>query len=49
MIEVNALGDVCPVPVIKARKALKQIENDGAVLVIVDNEISRENLEKIGF
>ncbi|AND84602.1 sulfurtransferase-like selenium metabolism protein YedF [Clostridium tyrobutyricum] len=47
MIEVNALGDVCPVPVIKARKALKQIENDGAVLVIVDNEISRENLEKM--
>lgn len=47
MIEINALGDVCPVPVIKARKALKQIENDGAVLVIVDNEISRENLEKM--
>lgn len=47
MIKVNALGDVCPVPVIKARKALKQIENDGAVIVVVDNEISRENLEKM--
>lgn len=47
MIEINALGDVCPVPVIKAKKALKQIEGNGAVLVVVDNEISRENLEKM--
>lgn len=46
MIEVNAVGLVCPVPVIMTKKALNTIE-EGEVSILVDNETSKENLEKL--
>ena len=30
-IEVNAMGDACPLPVVKTLKALKKLEGEGAV------------------
>ncbi len=47
MIKVDARGELCPIPVIKAKKALKEIEKDGVIQVVVDNEIAKENLEKM--
>ncbi|MDF2504179.1 MAG: selenium metabolism protein, partial [Clostridium sp.] len=47
MIKIDAKGDVCPIPIIKTKKELKNIEKNGTVLVIVDNEIAKENLEKM--
>lgn len=47
MIKVDARGELCPIPVIKAKKALKEIEKDGVIQVTVDNEIAKENLEKM--
>jgi selenium metabolism protein YedF len=44
MLKINAIGDVCPIPVIKAKKALK--ENSG-IMVTVDNEIATQNLAKM--
>lgn len=46
MIKVNAVGEVCPKPVIMTKKALKEIES-GVVEVSVDNETSKENVEKM--
>ena len=46
MLEVNAIGLVCPVPVIMTKKALNTIE-EGEVSVLVDNETAKENLEKL--
>lgn len=46
MIKVNAIGEVCPKPVIMTKKALKEIKN-GIVEVSVDNETSKENVEKM--
>lgn len=46
MLEVNAVGLVCPVPVIMTKKALNTIE-EGEVSILVDNETSKENLEKL--
>lgn len=46
MIKVNAVGEVCPKPVIMTKKALKEIKN-GIVEVSVDNETSKENVEKM--
>ena len=31
-IEVNAMGDACPLPVVKTLKALKQLDGEGAVV-----------------
>lgn len=47
MKTVNALGKICPVPVIMAKKTLR--ENNGAddVMLIVDNEVSTQNLTKL--
>lgn len=46
MIKVDAIGQVCPVPIIMTKNALKDIE-EGQVEVSVDNKVSLENLEKM--
>ena len=45
-IEVDARGLNCPLPVIKTKKELDNI-NDGIVVTIVDNEIAKENILKL--
>ena len=44
MITINAIGDACPLPVIKVKNALKTNES---VQISVDNEIATQNLEKM--
>lgn len=46
MIKVDARGLTCPMPIIKTKKALKEIEI-GEVEILVDNDTSKENLEKM--
>ena len=42
---INAMGEACPMPVVKAKKAF----NEGAtgVEISVDNKVAVENLEKL--
>ena len=47
MITVNAIGDACPVPVVKTRKAMETIKGPEVVETLVDNEIAVENLKKM--
>jgi len=44
MFKIDAIGDVCPLPVIKVKKALK---DHAEVMIIVDNEIATQNLAKM--
>ncbi len=46
-IEVNAIGDQCPIPVVKAKKAIDQAEPGSRIVVHVDNEIAVQNLTKM--
>ena len=39
-ITVNAIGDPCPIPVIKATKALNEMQEAGILEVHVDNEVA---------
>lgn len=45
MKQVNAIGDTCPLPVIKTKKALGEMES-GQLEVLVDNEIAVQNIQK---
>lgn len=47
MIKVNAMGDACPIPVIKTKKALDALTGADTVEVLVDNEIAVQNLTKM--
>lgn len=47
MIKVNAIGDTCPIPVIKTKNAIKGMNGTGVVEVLVDNEIAVQNLTKM--
>lgn len=47
MIHVNALGDACPIPVVKTKNAIKQMPGGGQVCILVDNEIAVQNLTKM--
>lgn len=47
MIKVNAMGDACPLPVVKAKNAIKELGGAGTVEVKVDNEIAVQNLGKM--
>jgi selenium metabolism protein YedF len=44
---IDALGKPCPIPVIEAKKALRKAAPGEGVQVLVDNDISRQNLEKM--
>ena len=44
---VDAVGDQCPIPVVKATKALREMREPGALEVRVDNEIAVQNLTRM--
>lgn len=46
-VVVNAVGDQCPIPVVKATKALKNMTEAGVLEIHVDNEIAVQNLTKL--
>lgn len=46
-IVVDARGDQCPIPVVKAKKALESLGGAGCVEVLVDNEIAVQNLTRM--
>ena len=47
MLKVDARGDACPLPVVKAKKAIAELNGIGEVEVLVDNEIAVQNLTKM--
>jgi len=51
MNRINCVGDICPVPVIKTKKALAEATVSGATFegleVAVDNEIAVQNISKL--
>ena len=47
MIQVNAVGDACPIPVVKTLQALKSLTGAGSVETLVDNRIAVENLTRL--
>lgn len=47
MITVNAMGDNCPIPVIKTKKAMQEITGPETIEVLVDNEIAVQNVTKM--
>jgi len=44
---VNALGEQCPIPVVKATRALREMSEPGTLEVHVDNEIAVQNLTRM--
>jgi selenium metabolism protein YedF len=44
---VNALGEQCPIPVVKATRALREMRQPGELEVRVDNEIAVQNLQRM--
>lgn len=47
MITVNAIGDNCPIPVIKTKKAMQELQGPETIEVLVDNEIAVQNVTKM--
>lgn len=46
-IKVNAMGDACPIPVVKTRSAIAQLGGAGSVETLVDNMTAVENLKRL--
>lgn len=46
MIKVNAMGDNCPIPVIKTKKAMQEVTGPEVIEVAVDNEVAVQNVTK---
>ncbi len=45
---VDAMGDACPIPVVKTKNAIKELNGQpGIIEVLVDNEIAVQNLTKM--
>lgn len=46
-ITVDAIGQQCPIPVVKATRALGEMTEPGILEVLVDNEIAVQNLQRM--
>lgn len=46
-VVVNAIGEQCPIPVVKATRALREMTGPGTLEVHVDNEIAVQNLTRM--
>ena len=46
-VKINAVGDQCPIPVVKATKAIKEFREAGTLEVQVGNEIAIQNLTRL--
>lgn len=46
-VVVNAVGEQCPIPVVKAARALREMREAGTLEVRVDNEIAVQNLTRM--
>ena len=44
MIKVNAIGDACPIPVVKTLNAIKALNGPDVIETLVDNETAVQNL-----
>lgn len=47
MITVNAMGDACPIPVVKTKKAIQTRCEETYIEVLVDNETAMNNVSKM--
>jgi len=47
MIRVNAIGDACPIPVVKTLNAIKELKGPDVIETLVDNEIAVQNLTRM--
>lgn len=47
MIKVNAIGDACPIPVVKTLNAIRELTGPDVVETLVDNEIAVQNLTRM--
>ena len=47
MIKVNAIGDACPLPVVKTLNAMKELQGADVIETLVDNEIAVQNLTRM--
>ena len=46
-IVVDAIGDACPLPVVKTKNAIKDMNGSGTIEILVDNKIAVQNLTKM--
>ena len=44
MLKVNAIGDACPIPVVKTLNAIKELKGADIIETLVDNETAVQNL-----
>lgn len=44
---VNAMGEACPIPVVKATHALRDMKEPGTLEIHVDNEVAVQNLNRM--
>lgn len=47
-VEIDARKQQCPIPVVRAKKALQELAEGDTLLVLVDNEVAMQNLQKLG-
>ena len=47
MIQVNDMGDACPIPVVKTLNALRELAGPGTVQTLVDNQTAVQNLNRL--
>ncbi len=43
-VELDCLGEACPIPLVKAEKKIKELEPDDVLIVQIDHSCAMKNL-----
>lgn len=46
MVEIDACGFSCPIPVVRAKKAIEENSNE-PITVLVESSVSKENISRL--
>ena len=47
LIEIDCLGDMCPVPVLKLKDKLKNLENKDSIKIITDHSCVLDSIQDV--
>ena len=47
LVEIDCLGDMCPVPVLKLKDKLKNLENKDSIKIITDHSCVLDSIQDV--
>ncbi|NBI06818.1 sulfurtransferase TusA family protein [Senegalia massiliensis] len=47
MKKIDCMGDICPIPIVKTKKGLQNLQTGESIMIVTDHSCSFENLMEL--